>query len=94
MSCSADRLEIDVSSEILMRYVGTYRDSYERKLTILMEDGILTVSGEGVPTVRLHPEKENKFFLKDFDVQFEFEDKDSFTVISGGKADCTAKRIK
>ena len=94
MSGSVIRWEIDLPDKVLKRYVGTYLDSYGRNLTIFMEDSTLIISGKGVPTVKLCPEKENKFFLKDFDVQFEFADKDSFTVISGGKVDCTAKRVK
>lgn len=94
MSGSVVHQEIDLPNDILNRYVGTYLDSYGRNLTIVMADSVLIISGKGVPTVKLCPEKEKKFFLKDFNVQFEFADKDSFTVISGGKVDCTAKRIK
>ena len=85
---------VTLSDEILERYVGTYLDSYNRSLTVTKEDGALKMSGIGVPTVKLYPETENKFFLKDFDVKFEFIRDDSFTVTANGKLDCTAKKIK
>jgi hypothetical protein len=47
-----------------------------------------------VPTVKLYPETESKFFLKDMDIQFEFSKDDSFTVTANGKLDCTAKKVK
>ena len=50
-------------------------------------------SGTGLPDVILYPESENKFFLKDFDVQFEFISEDSFNLISNGTIDWTAKKI-
>jgi CubicO group peptidase (beta-lactamase class C family) len=82
-----------LSDEILGKYVGTYIDSYGRNLAITKEDGALKISGNGVPTVKLCPEAENKFFLKEFDVQFEFAENDSFTITANGKVDCTAKKV-
>ena len=94
LSGSYARNIVTLSDEILDRYVGTYIDSYDRSLTVAKEDGALKISGNGVPTVKLCPETENKFFLKDMDVQFEFTKDDSFTVTANGKFDCTAKKIK
>lgn len=91
---AVDRQVIVLPHEKLKKYVGTYLDSYGRNLTISMENSTLIISGKGVPIVKLCIEKEDRFFLKDYDVQFEFTDKDSFTVITGGKVDCTAKRIR
>jgi CubicO group peptidase (beta-lactamase class C family) len=85
---------VTLSDEVLERYVGTYIDSYNRSLTVIKEDGALKVSGNGVPTVKLYPETESKFFLKDMDIQFEFSKDDSFTVTANGKLDCTAKKVK
>jgi hypothetical protein len=94
ISGSYARKIVTLSDEILERYAGMYLDSYNRSLTVIKEDGVLKISGNGVPTVKLYPETENKFFLKDMDVQFEFINDDSFTVTANGKPDCTAKKIK
>jgi CubicO group peptidase (beta-lactamase class C family) len=85
---------VTLSGEILARYVGTYLDSYGRNLIIIKEDSALKISGNGVPTLKLYPETENKFFPKDFDVQFEFVKDDSLIITANGKIDCTAKKIK
>jgi hypothetical protein len=88
---------ITIGMDVLERYTGIWIDNIGekgRKHTIIAEDGLLKFSGEGVPSVTLYPESENKFFLKDFDVQFEFTSEDSFKLISGGKIDWTAKKIK
>jgi predicted alpha/beta superfamily hydrolase len=93
----------NLSGEILDRYNGLYLDSFGRILTITKADNALIFSGNRLPTVTLYPEAENKFFLKDidvqnkfflkdFDVQFEFTKNDSLIVIANGKIDYTAKR--
>jgi len=81
-------------NKILERYIGKYLDSYGRNLTITKDDSALKFSGTGLPTVKLFPETENKFFLKDFDVQFNFITDDSLILIANGKIDWTAKKIK
>ena len=80
--------------EILDRFVGEYLDSYGRNLAIDREDSTLKFTGTGLPNVKLYPESEKKFFLKDFDVQFDFVNDDSLVLISNGKIDWTAKKIK
>lgn len=48
-----------------------------------------------MPTIKLYPETENKFFPKEMEVQFEFVQTDSLVVkVENGKIDCTAKKIK
>lgn len=79
--------------EILEKYTGMYLDSYGRNLTIIKEDSVLSLSGNGVPTVTLYPETEDKFFLMDLGVQFEFINDDSLVITANGKIDCTAKKI-
>jgi CubicO group peptidase (beta-lactamase class C family) len=91
---SVARKAIALPDEILNRYVGTYLDSYGRNLTIIKEGSTLIASGKGVPTVKLYPESENKFFVKDFDIQFEFVKDNSLIITSDGKIACTAKKIK
>jgi CubicO group peptidase (beta-lactamase class C family) len=85
---------IALTNEILDGYVGDYLDSYGRNLSITREDSTLKFTGNSLPTVKLYPESEKKFFLKDFDVQFEFANEDSLILISNGKIDWTAKKIK
>lgn len=85
---------IVLSGEILESYAGSYIDSYGRTITITHVDSVLKFSGYGLPTVRFYPEAENKFFLKEFDVQIEFLTVDSFVGISQGKIDWSAKKIK
>jgi hypothetical protein len=84
---------VTLPDEILERYTGLYLDSYGRNLTITKEDSILSLSGNGVPTVTLYPEMEDKFFLMDLGVQFEFINGDSLVIIANGKIDCTAKKM-
>jgi hypothetical protein len=84
-----------LSDEVLEHYTGNYIDSYGRNLTIIKEDGALKISGTGVPTIKLYPETENKFFPKEIEVQFEFTTSDSLIIkVEGGKIDCTAKKVK
>jgi len=85
---------VTLSDEVLERYTGDWLDSDGRKHKIVKGDGVLNFSGEGLPDVTLYPESENRFFLKGFDVQFEFTSSDSFTLISAGNIDWTAKKIK
>ncbi len=84
---------IKLSDEILNGYTGKYIGSEGVEYTITKGDSVLIISGSGVPTVKLYPEKENKFFLKEFNVQFEFI-KDTFIITQDGKYDNTAKKVK
>lgn len=88
------RKSITLPDSILSKYSGVFKDSYGRNLTLTIEEQCLKLKGDGLPNVLLYPEKEDNFFLKDYDVQFKFEGRDFFTIIAGGKVDCTAKRIK
>jgi len=83
---------VTLSDAVLERYTGTWIDTDNRELTIVKGDGVLNFSGTGLPDVILYPESENVFFLKDFDVQFEFISEDSFNLISNGTIDWTAKK--
>ena len=84
---------VTLSDAVLERYTGTWIDTDNRELTIVKGDGVLNFSGTGLPDVILYPESENKFFLKKFDVQFEFISENSFNLISNGTIDWTAKKI-
>ncbi len=84
---------IELSDETLSGYTGKYIGSEGVEYTITKGDGVLIISGPSSPTVKLYPEKENKFFLKEFDVQFEFI-KDTFIITQDGKYDNTAIKLK
>ena len=84
---------INLSDEILNGYTGKYIGLEGVEYTITKGDGVLIISGSAVPTVKLYPEKENKFFLKEFNVQFEFME-DEFIITQDGKYDNTAKKVK
>jgi CubicO group peptidase (beta-lactamase class C family) len=84
---------IELSDEILNGYTGKYIGSEGVEYTITKGSGVLIISGPSVPTVELYPEKENKFFLKEFNVQFEFI-KDTFIITQDGKYDNTAIKVK
>lgn len=85
---------INLPDEVLMQYCGTFLDSYGRYLKIVKEEKWLEISGEGVPTIKLFPETENKFYPREFEVEFEFVETDSLIIkVEDGKIDCTAKKI-
>jgi predicted alpha/beta superfamily hydrolase len=96
---------INLSGNILEKYAGLYLDSYGRILVMTKTEKTLLLSGNRLPTVALYPEAENKFFIKDndvqnelflkgFNVQLEFVKEDSIVVTANGKIDCSAKKIK
>ena len=84
---------IELSDEILNGYTGKYIGLEGTEYTISKGDGVLIISGSAVPTVMLFPEKENKFFLQEFNVQFEFIE-DTFVITQDGKYDNTAIKVK
>ena len=91
----ATREMIALSDEILERYTGAYLvDSYGLNFSITKGDGALIMSGDRIPTTTLYPEAENKFFIKEADVQIEFSNDSSMTLFENGRVDWTAKKIK
>ena len=84
---------VTLPDEILEKYTGLYLDTYGRNLTITREDNVLSMSGNGIPTVILYPFREDKFFLMDLGVEFDFIKDDSLVIIVDGKVDCIAKKI-
>ena len=96
---------VNLSGEILEKHRDLYLDLHGKILSIAKEDNSLIFSCNQLPTVTLYPQAENKFFikdfdlqnklfLKDFDVQFEFIKDDSLIITANGKIDNTAKKIK
>jgi len=90
---------VKLSGDILERYIGTYlRLDNNSEIRVTKEGDILKISGETVPTMDLYPIGENRFFAKEFGVQFEFIKDESdkvikMNVIGNGKLLCETKRI-
>jgi CubicO group peptidase (beta-lactamase class C family) len=66
------RTAIDVSSDVLARYVGTYQLTPNFQLEVTFKDGALYVQPTNQQTFRLWPESETEFFLKPVDAQVTF----------------------
>lgn len=89
---------------ILDKTSELYLDSYGRILTITKADTALLFSADKLPVIALNPKADNKYSVRDIDVQnklflknikieFEFTGNDSLIVTADGKIDCTAKKI-
>ena len=92
---------INLSNEILDKYVGTYsRSDVEGYLLHIKREGNdIIISGDGVPSVKLLAEAENKFFIKDFGFQYEFVTDENNKVLNlkiseQGKLLLDAKKIE
>ena len=66
------RTAIDVKADVLARYVGTYQLAPNLALEITLKDGALYVQPTNQATMRLWPESETDFFLKELDAQLSF----------------------
>lgn len=90
-----NRQLVTLPKEVLEKYIGKYLiDSNGKIITVSKTDGVLVISTDGSPTAKFSPEAEGKFFMKDFDVQCEFTNNGTLTIIENGKISCTAKKIK
>jgi CubicO group peptidase (beta-lactamase class C family) len=93
-SGAADDVILTLPNHVLEKYTGVFLDTYGRELTVIKAGSTLKMSGKGIPTVTLYAKTNNKFFMKDLDVNFQFISNDSLIIIANGKVDCTAKRLK
>jgi CubicO group peptidase (beta-lactamase class C family) len=66
------RTAVDVRPEILSRYVGQYQLAPQFILDITLKDNALYLQATGQPSVRLWPESETEFFIKEVDAQVTF----------------------
>ena len=66
------RTAIELRPDVLARYVGTYQLSPDLTLEITLKDDALWVHPTNQSTLRLWPESETKFFLKELDAQLTF----------------------
>lgn len=67
-----ERIAIDVRPEILTRYVGRYQLAPNFILEITAKGNELYAQATSQPMLRLWPESETSFFLKEVDAQVEF----------------------
>jgi CubicO group peptidase (beta-lactamase class C family) len=66
------RTAIEVSPEVLARYVGRYQLAPQFVLEVSVVDGKLYVHPTGQPVLRLWSETETRFFLKEVDAVIDF----------------------
>lgn len=92
------RTAIDVRPEVLARYVGTYQLAPNFTLEVTLKGNELYVHPTNQPTLRLWPESETDFFLKEVDAQFGFvrdaEGAATAVVLHQNGMNLTAPRIK
>jgi CubicO group peptidase (beta-lactamase class C family) len=67
------RTAIELSPDILARYAGRYPLTPEFVLEVSVRDGALYVHPTGQPVLRLWPETETRFFLKEVDAVIDFQ---------------------
>jgi hypothetical protein len=67
------RTATEVSPDVLARYVGRYPLAPGFVLEVSVRDGALYVHPTGQPVLRLWPETETRFFLKEVDAVIDFE---------------------
>ena len=91
MTLLSDLKEVQVSREILGKYVGTYQLAPNFNIVISLEGGRLMAEGSGQPKYPLFAESETRFFVKDLDApEIEFTrnqkgEATSLTIHQGGR---------
>jgi len=63
---------ITLKEDVLRQYTGVYQFNPELSMTFTIKNNKLFAQPSSQPGFELWAETENKFFLKDFDIQFEF----------------------
>jgi hypothetical protein len=89
---------VDVSSDVLARYVGTYQLGPSLALDVTLSNGALYMHPTDQATLRLWPESATDFFLKEVDAQVTFV-RDSSGAVSAlvlhqGGQDQKAPKVK
>lgn len=91
-----ERVEIEVSAEVLERYVGVYELVPEFRITVTLEEGSLHVQATGQPKFPVFAESESKFFLKVVDAQVTFVTENgevTSLIMHQGGVDQTARKV-
>ena len=84
------KVAIYMPEKTLQQYTGVYEIAPQFAITISLVNGSLIGTPQGQESRKLHPEKEDEFFLKEVDGRFKFSrnDKNEITAITlfqGGK---------
>jgi hypothetical protein len=93
-----DARMVKLSDKIIDIYTGKYVLPDGKNITVTREPNAIRFAGEGMPTHVLYPLAENRFFVKEFDVQMEFvkdaADKvTNLVVYENGKQVLDVKRV-
>ncbi|MFN8250180.1 MAG: serine hydrolase [Ferruginibacter sp.] len=64
---------VQLSADILKQYTGTYEFNPQLSMTITLEHDKLFIQPVNQPKFEIFAENETSFFLRDFDMQFEFK---------------------
>jgi hypothetical protein len=93
-----DSRMVKLSDKIIDIYTGKYVQPNGKNITVTREPNAIKFSGEGMPTHVLYPLAENRFFIKEVDVQMEFvkdaTDKvTSLIIYENGKQVMDVKRV-
>jgi CubicO group peptidase (beta-lactamase class C family) len=92
------RTAIEVSSDVLARYVGSYQLAPNFVLEVTLKDGALWVHPTNQQVFRLWPESETSFFLKEVDAQLSFvrdaQGAVTAAVLHQNGQDSTAPRVR
>jgi serine-type D-Ala-D-Ala carboxypeptidase/endopeptidase len=67
------RVAIEVPPAVLARYVGTYELAPQFSIEVTLVDGSLRAQPTGQPVIRLWPESETEFFIREVDAQITFQ---------------------
>jgi hypothetical protein len=63
---------VPVAQNVLDSYIGKYQMPNGKNLLVTKENSVLKVSGEDFVTAFVYPQSENKFFMRDYNLQLEF----------------------
>lgn len=72
VTLDGERKEVAVGPEVLQSYAGTYEMNPKLAITVTVESNQLMAQPNGQRKLAMFAESNNKFFLKDIDVQIEF----------------------
>ena len=68
-----ERKTIELATDVLSRYVGSYRLDESIEIAIQLDAGRLFAIAEGTPRYQLEPTSEKEFYLPDLDADVAFE---------------------
>jgi serine-type D-Ala-D-Ala carboxypeptidase/endopeptidase len=67
------RQTVEVAHDVLARYVGSYELAPQFSIDVTLVDGSLRAQATGQPLIRLWPESQTKFFIREVDAQLTFQ---------------------